>query len=142
MAKLKAPAFGKSVSFNQHSQNVTQQVAYVNRRVVSAQAAIKQLRALLTKAGSVSQLLSVQNTINNQESDLEALLAQQRALAHETSYATVTVLLVGHHARIVKKHQKKAATGFLGGLRGGWPALGLVVGGPLTPLGPAWPCPI
>ncbi len=139
LAKLKAPAFGKQLSYNQHAQNVTQQVADVNSRVVSAQAAIKQLRALLTKAGSVSQLLSVQNTINNQESDLEALLAQQRALAHETSYATVTVLLVGHHARIVKKHQKKAATGFLGGLRGGWHALGLVVGWALTALGSALP---
>jgi len=139
LAKLKAPAFGKSLSFNQHSQNVTQQVADVNSRVVSAQAAIKQLRALLTKAGSVSQLLSVQNTINNQESNLEALLAQQRALAHETSYATVTVLLVGHHARIVKKHHKKAATGFLAGLRGGWHALVLVVGWLLTVLGSALP---
>ena len=139
LAKLKASAFGKSLSFNQHSQNVTQQVADVNSRVVSAQAAIKQLRALLTKAGSVSQLLSVQNTINNQESNLEALLAQQRALAHETSYATVTVLLVGHHARIVKKHHKKAATGFLAGLRGGWHALVLVVGWVLTALGSALP---
>jgi hypothetical protein len=138
VAKLSAPTVGKRLSFNQRAQNVTQEVADVTSRVASAQDAIRQLRALLTKAGSVSQLLSVQNTINNQESNLEALLAQQRALAHQTSYGTVSVLLLGHHARIVKKH-KKVSHGFLAGLRGGWHALVLVVGWVLTALGSALP---
>src|SRR5262249_35351277 len=138
VAKLSAPDIGKRLSFSQRAQNVTQQVADVNSRVDSARAAISQLRALLRKAGSVGQLLSVQNTINGQESNLEALLAQQRALAHETSYATVTVLLVGHHARVVK-HHKKTSHGFVAGLRGGWHALVLVVGWVLTALGSALP---
>jgi len=134
--KLKA-LHGKQIAFNQHAVDVTQRVADVNSRVASAQAAISQLRALLRRAGSVSQLLPVQEQINSQESELEALLAQQRALAHETSYATVTVLLLGHHAVIVKKHQK--IPGFAGGLRGGWHALGLVVGWVLTALGSILP---
>jgi Domain of unknown function (DUF4349) len=138
LAKLSAPALGKRLSLSQHAQDVTQQVADVTSRVNSARAAITQLRALLKKAGSVGQLLSVQNEINSQESNLEALLAQQRALAHETSYGTATVLLVGHHARIVKKH-KKTSHGFLAGLRGGWHALGVVVGWALTALGSALP---
>jgi len=138
LAKLSAPDLGKRLSFSQQARNVTQQVADVASRVTSAQAAIKQLRALLTKAGSVSQLLSVQNEINRQESNLEALVAQQRALAHQTSYGTVSVLLLGHHARIVKKH-KKVSHGFLAGLRGGWHALVLVVGWVLTALGSALP---
>ena len=50
-------------------------------RVTSAQDAITQLQALLKRAGSVSSLLSVQEQINAQESGLEALQAQQRALA-------------------------------------------------------------
>jgi Domain of unknown function (DUF4349) len=138
VAKLSAPTLGKQLLFSQHAQNVTQQVADVNSRVDSAQAAISQLRALLKKAGSVGQLLSVQNEINSQESNLEALLAQQRALAHETSFGTASVLLVGHHARVVK-HHKKASHGFLAGLRGGWHALGLVVSWLLTALGSALP---
>jgi hypothetical protein len=136
LAKL--AKLGRRLSFSQHAQNVTQQVADVNSRVTSADSAISQLRALLRKAGSVGELLSVQNQINNQESNLEALLAQQRALTHETSYATVTVMLVGHHARVVKEH-KKTSHGFLAGLRGGWHALGLVVGWALTALGSALP---
>jgi Domain of unknown function (DUF4349) len=139
LAKLSDPAIGKRLSFSQRAQNVTQQVADVASRVSSAQAAIKQLRALLKKAGSVGQLLSVQNEINRQESNLEALVAQQRALAHQTSYGTVSVLLVGHHAAIVKKHKKNVAHGFVAGLRGGWHALVVVVGWVLTALGSALP---
>jgi hypothetical protein len=139
LAKLSDPAIGKRLSLSQHAQDVTQQVADVTSRVASARAAISQLRALLKKAGSVGQLLSVQNAINGQESNLEALLAQQRALAHETSYGTVSVLLVGHHARIVKKHKKNVAHGFVAGLRGGWHALVVVVGWVLTALGSALP---
>jgi Domain of unknown function (DUF4349) len=136
LAQLKG--LGRKISFNSHAVDVTQQVADVNSRVTSAQAAIKQLRALLSKAGSVGQLLSVQETINRQESDLEALLAQQRALAHETSFATVTVTLVGHHAHVAQK-PKKSSPGFLAGLRGGWHALVTVVGWLVTVLGSVLP---
>ena len=44
---------------------------------------------------AVTGLLQVQKQITSDESDLEALLAQQRALDHETSYATVSMLLLG-----------------------------------------------
>lgn len=137
-ALAKLAGLGTRISFSQHAVDVTQQVADVSSRVASAQAAIRQLRALLSKAGSVGALLAVQERINSQESDLEALLAQQRALGHETSYATVTAALVGQHARLVKKH-KKTSPGFLAGLRGGWHALVLVVGWLLTALGSALP---
>ena len=136
LAKLKG--LGTKISFSSRAVDVTQQVADVGSRVASAQAAIKQLRALLSKAGSVGQLLSVQEEINSQESNLEALLAQQRALAHETSYATVTAVLVGHHARFVAK-PKKTSPGFLAGLKGGWHALVTVVSWLLTALGGALP---
>jgi hypothetical protein len=46
---------GKHLVFNQQAQDVTQQVADVNSRVASAEAAIKQLRTLLSRAGDVGQ---------------------------------------------------------------------------------------
>lgn len=133
-ALAKMESFGKQVSFSQHAQNVTQQVADVSSRVASAQAAIRQLRALLGRAGNVSSLLQVQDEINSQEAALEALLAQQRALAHETSYGTVTVTLVGPHVVIVH-HKKKHSGGFGTGLKAGWHALVVVVKALLTALG-------
>jgi hypothetical protein len=136
LAKLKG--LGEKISFSSHAVDVTQEVADVGSRVASAQAAIKQLRALLSHAGSVGELLTVQQSINRQESDLEALLAQQRSLAHETSYATVTAVLVGQHARVVHK-AKKSSPGFVAGLKGGWHALVTVVGWLVTVLGSVLP---
>jgi len=129
---------GTRLAMSQHALDVTQTVADVTSRVTSAQAAISQLRALLRHAGSVSSLLTVQNQINDQESSLESLLAQQRALTHETSFATVTMLLVasphaGHHAR----HQ--AAGGFVSGLKAGWHGLVRAVSVVLTGAGAALP---
>ena len=55
---------GTQLSLQQQAQDVTQQVADVDSQVASDQAAIAQLRALLSHAGSVGELLSVQNQIN------------------------------------------------------------------------------
>ena len=119
-------------------QDVTQQVADVGSLVTSAQAAITQLQALLRRAGSVSDLLTVQEQINTQESSLEALQAQQRALARETSYATVSVTLVSP-----PHHQRPAAArnghGFLAGLAAGWRGLRLAGSAVLTAVGAALP---
>jgi len=129
---------GKQIFLSQQAQDVTQQVADVGSRVASAQAAISQLRTLLSRAGSIGDLLAVQDQINAQEAALEALLAQQRALAHETSYATVSLLLVTHHVRAVK-HPKQKSRGFGAGLRAGWHALLAVITAILTALGAALP---
>jgi hypothetical protein len=131
-------ALGHQLAYSTQAQDVTQQVADVASRVTSAQAAIKQLRALLTRAGSVGGLLSVQDEINSQEASLEALQAQQQALAHETSYGTVTLVLLGHHVTVVPK-PKKTHRGLVAGLLTGWRALKVVVVWLLTALGTILP---
>ena len=131
---------GTQTSLTQHAQDVTEEVADVSSLVSSAQAAITQLQALLKRAGSISQLLAVQQQISTQESSLEALQAQQRALSRETSYATVSVQLTGPPQRPVK--QKKAKTrqhGFVAGFSAGWRGLRVVVSGLLTGLGAVLP---
>ena len=129
---------GTRLAMSQHAQDVTQTVADVTSRVTSAQAAIAQLRALLRHAGTVSSLLTVQNQINDQESSLESLLAQQRALTHETTFATVTMLLVANpHAQHHSRHNHPG--GFAGGLKAGWHGLVRVVSVVLTGAGAALP---
>ena len=125
---------GTQLALQQQAQDVTQQVADVNSQVASASAAISQLRALLSHAGSVGDLLSVQNQINQEESSLESLQAQQRALSHETSYATVTLTILGPKARPVPRHQKAPPT-LAGGLGAGWRALRITVSWTLAFLG-------
>ena len=113
---------GTQLSLQQQAQDVTQQVADVDSQVASDQAAIAQLRALLSHAGSVGDLLSVQNQINSEEANLESMQAQQRALSHETSYATVTLTILGPKAKPVLHRQKPPPT-LAGGFGAGWHAL-------------------
>jgi len=117
-----AGSLGTQLSLQEQAQDVTEQVADVNSQVTSYEAAIAQLRTLLLHAGSVGDLLNVQNQINNEESALEAMQAQQRALSHETSYATVTLTILGPKAKPVT-HRPKAPPSLAGGLGAGWHAL-------------------
>ena len=127
LARLTGTGLGTQLSLQQQAQDVTQQVADVSSLVASDQAAITQLRALLKDAGSVGDLLSVQDQINAETSDLEAMLAQQQALDHQTAYATVTLTLVGPKAVVKAKAKQKPAPppGLASGLTGGWRAFRL-----------------
>ena len=129
---------GTRVSLSQRAQDVTQTVADVTSRVASARAAIVQLRQLLARAGTVSSLLMVQDQINAQEAALEALQSQQRALAHETTYGTVSVLLVSRPAPPAAR-PVKIAGGFTAGLATGWRALREVSSWLLTGVGALLP---
>jgi hypothetical protein len=129
-----ASRLGTQLSLQQQAQDVTQQVADVNSQVTSDEAAIAQLRALLSHAGSVADLLSVQNQINDEEASLESMQAQQRALSHETSYATVTLTLIGPKAK-PPTHRPKAPPTLAGGFGAGWHALRVTVSWALAFLG-------
>ncbi len=137
LAKL-GGQLGQQVSVQQQAQDVTQQVADTNSRVASDQAAISQLRALLARTGSVADLLSVQNQISSEESDLESMQSQQRALNAETSYATVSLSLLGPAAAPVVRHPKPPPS-LTAGLVAGWHALRVTLSWLLAVLGAAAP---
>ena len=79
----------------------------------------------------------MQNQIDQEESDLESLQSRQHALSHETSFATLTLMLVSKPPGAVKKHGKLA--GFTGGLKAGWHGLRVLVSLILTGAGAALP---
>lgn len=122
LADLSAPSLGRQTALTQQATDVTQEVADVDSLVTSQQDAINALDGLLSRAASVSQLLQVQQQISADESTLESLLAQQRALDHETSYATISMTIQGTRHAVHKRHHS-AARGFLAGLGAGWRAL-------------------
>jgi hypothetical protein len=128
-------SLGTQLSLQEQAQNVTEQVADVNSQVTSDEAAITQLRTLLSHAGSVGDLLSVQNQINSEESSLEAMQAQQRALSDQTAYATVTLTILSPKAKPVVHHHKASGPSIGGGLRSGWHALWVTLSWTLASLG-------
>jgi hypothetical protein len=135
LARLSSPALGKQLSMNQQASDVTQEVANVSSLVTSQQDAIAALEGLLGHAASVADLLQVQQQISSDETTLNSLLAQQRALNGETTYATVTMTLVSAHGA----GQGPASHSFLTGLLGGWRALEHAAGWVATALGAALP---
>lgn len=133
-----ASSLGTQTSLQQQAEDVTGDVADVNSRVASDQSAIAQLRGLLDRASSVSDVLSIQNQINQQESDLESLQARQRALSHEIAYATVTLQLSGT-ALPPPQDKQPHRSGFIQGLSGGWHALRVMAAGLFTGFGAVLP---
>jgi len=139
LAQLSSPALGKQLSMQQQATDVTQQVADVNSLVTSEQDAIGALQGLLKRAAGVSGLLQVQRQISNDESTLNSLLAEQRALDHETTYGTVTMTLVSPSHAAPHKKRPLSRHSFLTGLAAGWRALRHTTAWVLTALGAALP---
>jgi Domain of unknown function (DUF4349) len=141
LGQLTGTGLGTQLDLSQQAQDVTQEVADVSSRVASDQAAITQLRALLKDTGNVGGLLSVQDQINSEESDLESMLAQQQALNHETAYATVNLTILGPiaPAKAKAKHKPVPPPGLASGLGGGWRAFRLTIDWLLAIIGAAAP---
>lgn len=112
--------------------DVTGQVADVASRVTSAQAAIAELRTLIDKAASMNDLISLEQALAQRESDLESLQAQQKALADQVQFATITV---GYFAQGKPASPPPVRTGFMRGLTVGWHGFLAVVRGLLATIG-------
>jgi hypothetical protein len=115
-----AGRLGTRLSLSQQAEDVTEEVADVDSRVRSAQAALASFRKLLDRADTVGEVINVEQEIARRQADLESLQARQKSLAHRTRYATVTLELVGP-AEVVAEPEERG--GFLGGLERGWNGL-------------------
>lgn len=105
------------------STDVTQRVADVRSRVQSAEDSIARLRVLFHHATKIGDIIEIESELNSREADLESLQAQQRALARQTSMASITLSLVTAPKpppappKPAKKHHDNA---FVAGLKNGW----------------------
>jgi hypothetical protein len=117
-------------------EDVTAEVVDIDSRVESLRASVERVRALLAGAGTVDQLAAVEGQLTSRETELEALLGQQRVLADQVALGTLTVHLTTDPAPAPDED----AAGFMDGLRRGWVVLvdgariALAVTGFLLPL--------
>ena len=102
-------------------EDVTDQVADVESRIESSEAALETLRGYLEAAEDVDDLLRVEGEIQRRQEDLEAFQARLKTLENQTSYSTVHLNLVPPATYIEEPSQD--SVGFLGGLERGWLAL-------------------
>jgi hypothetical protein len=128
----RASAEGAVVRVTSDEQDVTETVVDVDSRVKSAQASVERIRALLSEATTIGEVVRIESELARREADLESLLAQQRSLADQTALATLTVTVLAPDAVGPAPEEE---TGFLAGLERGWEALVGVVVVALTTFG-------
>lgn len=118
------------------SDDVTADVADIDSRVRNAQASVARIRALMSQATRIGDVVTLEGELSKRQADLEALEARQRALADQTAQATVTVRL---YAESAPAPAPQTGTGFLAGLRAGWESFTGFLAGALTVLGAVLP---
>jgi hypothetical protein len=114
-------ALGDRLQIHQESTDVTEQVIDVGSRIESQRAGLDRMRALMAKANTIGEIVSVESELTRRESDLESLLAKQKNLDLQTDLATLT-LTVTSKDKPVPVEAKAPDRGFLAGLKGGWHA--------------------
>lgn len=128
-----AAAEGEVVRVTADEKDVTETVVDVDSRVESARASVVRIRALLSQATTIGEVVRIESELARREADLESLLAQQRSLADQTALATISITVLSPDA--VEPVAQEDEEGFVAGLEQGWEALVGVVVVALTTLG-------
>ena len=98
------------------AEDVTAEMVDVETRIESMQASVTRLQGLLDGAGDVAQLAAVEGELAARETELEAMLGQQRVLQDQVALATLTV----HMSEDDAPAPSDDAAGFRDGLQEGW----------------------
>jgi hypothetical protein len=89
----------RSVSI--HSSDVTSQVTDFAVRITNLRTSIARLQTLLARATDTTALVEIESSLTTRQTDLERLLAQQKDLTDQVSYATLAITLespaIVHH---------------------------------------------
>jgi hypothetical protein len=109
------------------AKDVTRQVADVDSRVASARAALERIRLLLDRANSLGTVIRLESVLSDRQSELESLLAQQKALAAQTQMSTIDVSLTVPRPEATEPPKEDDERGFLTGLSKGWDAFTTMV---------------
>lgn len=99
------------------SQDVTDTYVDTEARVKTMQAGVDRLRALLAKASSLEQIITLESELTRRQADLDALQARLADLDQRVAQSEVTVTLWTSDAE-----PPDTSNGFLDSLRGAWDA--------------------
>ena len=98
----RAQALGRTTDLTTKATDVTGQYVDLQSRIAALQASRQAYLAILAKATSVGDVLSVQEQLDTIQPQIEQLQGQLQVLTSETSYSTLTVTVSGvrrHRAR-------------------------------------------
>jgi len=129
-------ALGTVHSRNATTDDVTAQYVDTESRVKTMQASVDRVRALMSQATKLGDVVSLEAELSRRQADLEATQSQLAALKGSVALAPVEVRL-GTDEKVLA--QAEPTTGFLAGLSSGWAAFTGSVTVLLTVLGALLP---
>lgn len=108
---------GRMENISLSTQDVTGQQQDLTARITALQTSVDRPVALMARAATTADLISIESTLSERQSTLESLEAQKRAMADEVNLATITLQL--GTAATAPVHPPGT---FLSGLIAGWGA--------------------
>ncbi|SES24233.1 DUF4349 domain-containing protein [Actinokineospora terrae] len=115
----KITAAGQVRNRSQTAQDVTEQVVDVESRIETQRASLARVRALLDRAGTISEIVQLEGEVTRREAELESLLKRREVLAGSVALSTVTVRISLDGAAPPVAEDDDS---FLGALATGWRA--------------------
>jgi hypothetical protein len=127
---------GKVHSRNASTDDVTAQYVDTESRVKTMEASVNRVRALMSQATKLGDIVALEAELSRRQADLEATQSQLAALKDSVALSPVEVRLSTDEQVLV---QADDSTGFLAGLKAGWTAFTGSVTVLLTVLGAVLP---
>jgi len=118
---------------NMSTQDVTTQYVDTESRLKTMRASVERVRALMTQAKDIGQVVVLESELSRREADLESLESQLSTLKNNVERSTLTISLS------TPGHETVNNTGFVAGLRSGWDAFTASARGLFTVIGAVLP---
>ena len=111
---------GTVIRSQSSSDEVGKQIVDTESRLKTMRSSVDRVRALMTKAEDLTQIVTLEAEVSRRQADLEALEAQLAALENSAARSPVQVSLTTESNVIAAP--RDGDTGFMAGLTGGWDA--------------------
>lgn len=125
---------GTVIRSQSSSEEVGKQIVDTESRLKTMRSSVDRVRALMTKATDLTQIVTLEAEVSRRQADLEALEAQLAALENSVARSPVQISLTTE-SNVIAVPTDTDDTGFMAGLTGGWDAFTSSVRVVLTILG-------
>lgn len=126
---------GRETARQVQARDVTDQAVDLSSRLATQRASVARVRVLLARAGSVTEITTIERELTSREADLESLQNRANALAGQVDLGTLEVTLHGSATTAAGT----GSAGFTDGLRSGWHALAAITRAAAVALGALLP---
>ena len=131
--QLSSKRVGTVLQRSASSQDVTSQYVDTQSRLKTMTASVERVRALMTQAKDLGQVVALEGELSRREADLESLQSQLDALKTSVERSTLSVTLS------TTGNEPVTDNGFLAGLRSGWDAFTASASGLFKAIGTVLP---